>query len=66
MRNPVIGLALSGGSALGFAHIGVIEELEKNGIKAKIELIKPIKLNIPIKDTTAIFANKLKGAKLLK
>ena len=28
-----IGLALSGGGALGTAHIGVIEELEKNGIK---------------------------------
>ena len=36
MKKPVIGLALSGGSALGFAHIGVIEELEKNGIKAKV------------------------------
>lgn len=28
-----IGLALSGGGALGAAHIGVIEELEKNNIK---------------------------------
>ncbi|MCU0652879.1 MAG: patatin-like phospholipase family protein [Candidatus Pacebacteria bacterium] len=28
-----IGLALSGGGALGVAHIGVIEELEKNGVK---------------------------------
>jgi len=36
MKKPVIGLALSGGSALGFAHIGVLEELEKNGIKAQI------------------------------
>ena len=28
-----IGLALSGGGALGAAHIGVIEEIEKAGIK---------------------------------
>ena len=36
------------------------------GIKAIIELIKPMKLKIPIKGTTAIFANKLNGARLLK
>jgi len=28
-----IGLALSGGGALGAAHIGIIEEIEKAGIK---------------------------------
>lgn len=28
-----IGIALSGGGARGFAHIGVLEELEKNGIQ---------------------------------
>ena len=38
----------------------------KIGMSAIIELIKPIKLNIPIKGTTAIFANTEKGAKLLK
>ena len=32
MKKPIIGIALSGGSALGFAHIGVLEELNKNGI----------------------------------
>lgn len=31
-----IGLALSGGGALGAAHIGVIEELEKAGIKVDL------------------------------
>ncbi|MFA6376123.1 MAG: patatin-like phospholipase family protein [Candidatus Paceibacterota bacterium] len=31
--NKKIGLALSGGGALGVAHIGAIEELEKAGIK---------------------------------
>ncbi len=31
-----IGLVLSGGSAYGFAHIGVIKVLEENGIKADI------------------------------
>ncbi|MCC6773312.1 MAG: patatin-like phospholipase family protein, partial [Gemmatimonadaceae bacterium] len=29
---PQVGLALSGGSAKGFAHIGVLEELERAGI----------------------------------
>lgn len=32
MHHPTIGLALSGGSAKGFAHIGVIKALEKAGI----------------------------------
>jgi NTE family protein len=32
---PVIGLALSGGGARGVAHIGVIEVLEKNGIRVE-------------------------------
>ncbi len=36
MKKPKIALALSGGSALGFAHIGVIEVLEKNGIRPDI------------------------------
>lgn len=31
---PKVGLTLSGGGALGFAHIGVIQALEENGIKA--------------------------------
>ena len=31
-RRPRIGLALGGGAARGFAHIGVIEVLEENGI----------------------------------
>ena len=32
-RPPKIGLALGGGAARGFAHIGVIQVLEENGIK---------------------------------
>ena len=32
-RPPRIGLALGGGAARGFAHIGVIQALEENGIK---------------------------------
>lgn len=32
MRAPRVGLALGGGAARGFAHIGVIEVLEENGI----------------------------------
>lgn len=32
----IIGLALGGGAAKGYAHIGVIQALEENGIKAKI------------------------------
>jgi NTE family protein len=35
-REPVIALALGGGGAKGFAHIGVIKVLESHGIKAKI------------------------------
>ena len=40
--------------------------LESIGIRAIIELTKPIKLNIPINGTTQIFAKMLNGAKLLK
>ena len=36
MRPPRIALALGGGAARGFAHIGVIEVLEENGIHADI------------------------------
>lgn len=32
-RLPKVGLALGGGAARGFAHIGVIQVLEENGIK---------------------------------
>lgn len=32
-RLPRIGLALGGGAARGFAHVGVIQVLEKNGIR---------------------------------
>ena len=32
MRRPRIGLALGGGAARGFAHIGVIQALEENGL----------------------------------
>ncbi|WP_374685096.1 patatin-like phospholipase family protein [Rhizobacter sp. J219] len=32
-RPPRVGLALGGGAARGFAHIGVIQVLEENGIK---------------------------------
>jgi NTE family protein len=35
-RPVVIGLALGGGAAKGFAHIGVIKALEENGIRPKI------------------------------
>lgn len=35
-RRPVIGLALGGGAARGFAHVGVIKMLEANGIKPDI------------------------------
>ena len=35
-KTPVIGLALGGGAAIGFAHIGVIKVLEANGIKPNI------------------------------
>ncbi|MGL5656544.1 MAG: patatin-like phospholipase family protein [Fusobacteriaceae bacterium] len=32
-KKPKIGLVLSGGGAKGFAHIGILRELEKNNIK---------------------------------
>lgn len=32
-RKPVVGLALGGGSARGWAHIGVIEALEESGVR---------------------------------
>ena len=35
-REPVIAIALGGGGAKGFSHIGVIKVLESHGIKAKI------------------------------
>lgn len=35
-RQPVIAIALGGGGAKGFAHIGVLKVLESHGIKAKI------------------------------
>ena len=35
-RPPRLGLALGGGAARGFAHIGVIQVLEENGIKADL------------------------------
>ena len=35
-REPVIAFALGGGGAKGFAHIGVIKELESHGIKPQI------------------------------
>jgi NTE family protein len=35
-RPPRIGLALGGGAARGFAHIGVIQVLEENGIKVDL------------------------------
>jgi len=36
MRPPRLGLALGGGAARGFAHIGVIEVLEENGIRPDV------------------------------
>lgn len=36
MARPIIGLALGGGSALGWAHIGVIRALEEAGIHAHV------------------------------
>jgi NTE family protein len=32
-KKPVVGLALSGGAALGWAHIGVLRVLEESGLK---------------------------------
>ncbi|MBC7751130.1 MAG: patatin-like phospholipase family protein [Candidatus Saccharibacteria bacterium] len=36
VRQPIIALALGGGGAKGFAHIGVIKVLESHGIRPKI------------------------------
>ncbi len=36
LRPPRIGLALGGGAARGFAHIGVIQVLEENGIRPSL------------------------------
>ncbi len=36
MRNPRIGLALSGGSVRGLAHIGVIKTLNELGIQPSV------------------------------
>ncbi|QHE85627.1 patatin-like phospholipase family protein [Hydrogenophaga sp. BPS33] len=35
-RAPRLGLALGGGAARGFAHVGVIQVLEQNGIRADV------------------------------
>ena len=35
-RSPVVGLALGSGSARGWAHIGVIQELERLGIQPQV------------------------------
>jgi Predicted esterase of the alpha-beta hydrolase superfamily len=35
-RNPLLGLALGGGGARGFAHIGVLKILEADGIKPQL------------------------------
>lgn len=35
-RNPLLGLALGGGGARGFAHIGVLKILEAEGIKPQL------------------------------
>ncbi|WP_234049984.1 MULTISPECIES: patatin-like phospholipase family protein [unclassified Xanthobacter] len=35
-QKPALGLALGGGAARGFAHIGVLRVLEKNGIRPSI------------------------------
>lgn len=36
MKKPVIGLALGGGAARGWAHIGIIDVLREEGIKADV------------------------------
>lgn len=36
MKKPVIALALGGGAAKGFAHIGVLKALEEHGIEAEV------------------------------
>src|SRR5262245_9562853 len=35
-RRPTIGLAMGGGAARGFAHVGVLRTLLKHGIKPEI------------------------------
>jgi NTE family protein len=35
-RKPVVGLALGGGSARGWAHIGILHELDKHGIRPEV------------------------------
>jgi NTE family protein len=35
-NNPKIGICLSGGAALGYAHIGVLQALEENGIYPEV------------------------------
>lgn len=37
-RAPIVGLALGGGAARGFAHVGVIQALEEGGIKVDMVL----------------------------
>lgn len=36
LRKPRLGLALGGGAARGFAHVGVIQVLEQNGIRPDV------------------------------
>ena len=36
MTKPVIGLALGSGAARGWSHIGIIEVLEEEGIRADV------------------------------
>src|SRR6187399_559784 len=40
-RRPRIGLALGGGAARGFAHIGVIQALEENGFAPDLVVGRP-------------------------
>lgn len=35
-RAPIVGLALGGGAARGFAHVGVIQVLEEHGIRVQL------------------------------
>src|SRR5881394_2141600 len=35
-KRPKLGLVLSGGGAMGIAHVGVIQELEKLGIRPDV------------------------------
>ncbi len=35
-RKPILGLALGGGAARGFAHVGVIQVLEENGLRPQL------------------------------